>query len=188
MKKKVIAIVIAVVIIAGVGTTVGIVVDKNNEKEAASMVDEAVSKALSSTTQPTTKATTTTTTTQPATQTTAQRTITAQTTTEKETATEIQVFTVPDNTSTYTNVVLETYPSYSANGKTNESEPVNNNPLHAIGGIIESSNGINYFATNLTTHDDNQYPIYVDVCSDLFYFKDNIVDNYRIQVDRNEYN
>lgn len=189
MKNKIIAIIVTVVFIAGAGTAIGVTVDRQHDKETASAVNEAVSKVLETTatttitTESTTNATTTTTT-KPAAAKKANATTEAQTvtgTTPKKyeiisntQANKIQYANSSDNVN-------------SGNNQQNNSVNVNDPPKHSVGEIIKDPNG-DYFATNLLTKDENQFPVYVDCTSNLFYFKDNMTGSYRIYVDKSEYN
>lgn len=187
MKSKIIAIIITVVFIAGAGTAIGVTVDRQHDKETASLVNEAVSKALETTATTTTEATTaatTTTTTKPAAAKKANATTEAQTVTD---TTHKKYEAIANKQSNHVHYANPSDDVNSGNNQQNNAVNVNDPPKHAVGEIIKDPNG-DYFATNLLTHDENKFPVYVDCTSNLFYFKDNITGSYRIYVDKSEYN
>lgn len=189
MKNKIIAIIVTIVFIAGAGTAIGITVDRQHDKETASAVNEAVSKVLetTATTTTTTESTTavaTTTTTKPAATKKTNATTEAQTVTDTTHKKYEAIANKQSNNVQYANSSDDVN---SGNYQQNNAVNVNDPPKHAVGEIIKDPNG-DYFATNLLTHDENKFPVYVDCTSNLFYFKDNITGSYRIYIDKSEYN
>lgn len=187
MKNKIIAIIVTIVFIAGAGTAIGITVNRQHDKETASLVNEAVSKALETTATTTTEATTaatTTTTTKPAATEKATASAEAQTVTD---TTHKKYEAIANKQSNHVQYANSSDDVNSGNNQQNNAVNVNDPPKHAVGEIIKDPNG-DYFATNLLTHDENKFPVYVDCTSNLFYFKDNMTGSYRIYVDKSEYN
>lgn len=188
MKNKIIAIVVTIVFIAGAGTAIGVTVDRQHNEETASLVNEAVSKALETTTT-TTTATSTTTTAATTTTTAPAATKKTTTTTEAQTITNTtykKYETIANKQANHGQYADSLDDVNSDNNQQNNAVNVDP-PKHAVGEIIKDPDG-DYFATNLLTHDENKFPVYVDCTSNLFYFKNNITGSYRIYVDKSEYN